>query len=394
MDYRSDLIKVEIYTNFLYPGMILKGDGFDEKGNKLIDKDVPLANELITHLKMSGIKKIFYTRERLKVKKQVSKSMISDEKIEKAVSIIDDIQGSMKTDGAKAKIPAKEVIEVVNGFISDIKSNSDAFLNLLDLINFNDYTYTHSINVSTIAVLLGLSLKWDDEKMRVLGIRGLLHDIGKSLIPEYILGKPEKLNDEEWHIIKSHPVYGYNILRGENYFGSLIENAVLCHHEAYEGGGYPLGINHEKLNSFAEILSIADVFDASTSRKPYKDSVPFAETFAFFMDNSGKKFHPSLTQVFLRDMVRKINEESIYPEGSYVLLNTQEIGKVVGFRLSQYSLRPIVNIYFSHEHNTELPDRLLRHPLQIDLEGDYTRCIVKRIIDSKLVSKLEMICRG
>jgi HD-GYP domain-containing protein (c-di-GMP phosphodiesterase class II) len=330
----------------------------------------------------------------MKVRKQVSRSMISDDKLDKAVSVIDDIQGAIKTEGSKAKIPVKEVTEVVNGFISDIKGNSDAFLNLLDLINFNDYTYTHSINVSTIAVLLGLSLKWDDEKVRVLGISGLLHDVGKSLVPEQILAKPDKLNDEEWHIVKNHPVYGYNILRGENYFGSLIENAVLCHHEAYEGGGYPLGINHEKLNTFAEIISIADVFDASTSKKPYKESVPFSETFAYFMDNSGKKFHPSITQVFLRDMVKKLNEESIYPEGSYVILNTHEIGKVVGFRLSPYSLRPIVNIYFSHEHGAELSERLLRHPLQIDLEGDYTRCIVKRVVDAKLVQKLEMICRG
>ncbi len=391
MDYRLDHLKIEVYVSFLYPGMILKGDGFDETGNKVIDRDVPLTKDVIQRIKDRGVKKIFYTRERLKLRKEVSRSMISDQNVEEAVSLIDDIQGSIKTEGAKANFPSAEVDEVVKRFVGDIRGNSDAYLNLLDLVEYNDYTYTHSINVSTIAVLLGISLKMDEEKIRILGIAGLLHDIGKTLIPESIIDKPDKLTEQEWNIIKNHPVYSYNIVHAEQGFGPVIENAILCHHENYNGGGYPFGVNHEKLGPYSQIVMIADVFDAATSRRPYKEPWSFDQAFAFFMENSGKKFHPVYVQAFLRDMTRKINETPLYPEGCYVLLNTGEIGVVMGYRQSEYTLRPIVNIFLNQNLKGEDAKKLIKHPLQIDLEVDYSRFIVKRIIEDGLIQKCDQL---
>ena len=391
MDFRLDHLKVEVYVNFLYPGMILKGDGFDEKGNQVVMKNIPLTRELIQGLKDSGVKKIYYTRERLKIRKEVSKSMVSDQNVDEAVSLIEDIQGSIKTEGGKSNFPSAEVDDVVKKFIGDIKSNSDAYLNLLDLVEYNDYTYTHSINVSTISVLLGMSLKMDEEKIKVLGIAGLLHDVGKTLIPESIVEKPGKLTEQEWNIMKNHPVYSYNIVHAEQSFGPLVENAILCHHENYNGGGYPFGMNHEKLAPYSQIIMIADVFDAATSRRPYKEAWSFDQAFAFFMENSGKKFHPVYVQAFLRDMARKINEVPLYPENCYVLLNTGEIGYVVGYRQSQYTLRPIVNIFLNQNLKGDDMKKLVKHPLQIDLESDYSRFIVKRIMDEKLIEKCDTL---
>ncbi len=372
-------IEVEVYTNFLYPGMILTGDGFDEYGNKVIDKNVPLTEE-----------KIKYTREKPKVRKEVSREIISDKSFNKAFEIIDYIQNSVKKEGAKAKIPAKEINNVIENFISDIKSNSDAYLNLLELFDSNSLIFSHSINVSTISMLLGISLKLEDEKISQLGFSALIHDIGKALIPTEIINKPDKLTEKEWEIVKTHPVKAYEILKSETELSALISSSILTHHEEYAGGGYPLGINHEKLSSYAQIISIADVFDAATSVKPYKQPLSFDEAFNFIMENSGKKFNPTFAQVFLRDMAKKINEEPIYPVGSFILLNTGEIAEVAGHRLNEYTLRPIINIFLKFDP-LKKTHTILKFPIQIDLEKDYSRTVIKRIIDQNKINKFREI---
>jgi len=391
-NWRPDMITVEVYTNFLYPGMMLKGDGYDENENKIIDKDKPLSKDLIEKLKKDGVKKIRYTRTKLNVRKQTGEGAIAETKFEKAISIIGDIEGSIKQEGQSARIPSGEISEVVNGFISDIRDHNDACLNLIDLVEHNDITYTHSINVSTISILIGLSMSLEEEKVRILGVAGLLHDIGKIMIPEEILNKEGKLTPEEWTILKSHPVLGYNIVHGDKTFGEDVEKAVLCHHENYNGNGYPFGLSHEKINQYSMIISLADVFDAATTDRPYKKGLPFDEAFSYFMKNSGMKFPPGPTQVFLNNLIKKLNGEPLYPEKSYVYLNTGEVGYVVGHRLTPYSLRPIVNIFLVPQTaDGAKSNRMLKVHQQIDLQNDYNRYIIKRITDNDIIMKFDSL---
>ncbi len=388
------LIEVEVYTQFLYPGAILTGDGYDENGNKVIDKNVPITLEKIRELASKGIKKIKYTREKPKVKKEVSREIISSENYSKAIEIIDFIQVSLKREGEQVNIPSKELNAIVEGFIKDIKDNSDAYLNLLEFFDEKSLIFSHSVNVATISMLLGFSLKFEDEKIIQLGISALLHDIGKAFIPDEILYKPDKLTEEEWKIVKAHPLKAYNLLKQNQELPQQVDIAILTHHESYIGGGYPLGISHEKLSSFAQIISIADVFDATTSEKPYKKAEPFEIAFNYIMENSGKKFNPNYAQVFLRDMAKKINEEPLYPSGSFVLLNTGEIAEVAGHRFNEFSLRPIINIFLRFDQNSKRHIQL-KVPIQIDLEKDYSRFIIKRIIDESKVNKFkELLGRG
>ncbi len=388
------LIEVEIFTHFLYPGAILTGDGFDENGNKVIDKNVPLTAEKIKELLSKGIRKIKYTREKPKLKKEVSRQIISDENYSKALEVIEFVQNSFRREGEKAHIPSKELKIVAENFVSDIKSNSDAYLNLLELFDKDALIFSHSVNVSTISMLLALSLKYEEEKVVQIGISALIHDIGKAFISEEILNKPDKLTEEEWNIIKKHPLKAYKILKDNQEFSDIISLAVLTHHEWYAGGGYPLNITNEKISPFAQIISIADVFDATTSEKPYKKAWSFEMAFNYIMENSGKKFNPNYAQVFLRDMAKKINEEPLYPVGSFVLLNTGEIAEVAGHRFNEYSLRPIINIFLRFDHNNKTHIHL-KVPIQIDLEKDYSRSIIKRITNEDKINTFKnMIGRG
>jgi len=380
-----DLLKIEVLTNFLYPGMILKGDGFAENGEKVIKKDIPISRELIDKIKINGIKTITYTRERLKLKKDLSSNMISEKNLERAMSVVDDIEGALRN--KSNKLPSNEINSVVDGFISDIRNNQDACLNLLDLVDFDDYTYTHSLNVSTLAIILGMSMNLEEEKVKILGVGGLLHDIGKSLVPIEIINKPGRLSLDEWNIVKNHSVYGYNILKAEKSFNNQVPNMILLHHENYNGTGYPLGLKADKINAFAQILMTVDVFDAITSKRCYKEAKPYSEAFTFIMENSGTKFHPKIAQTFLKDLVKKINGEPLYPQNCYVLLNTGEIAYVVNYRQSMFTLRPIINIFF----NPNKPGKFLKFTQQIDLEQDYDRYVIKRITDEKYIIKFNKI---
>ncbi len=394
MDYRGELVQIEIYTNSLYPGMILTGDGFDERNVKVIEKDVPLTGELIESLKNNNVFKIHYLKKKIVFKKYVSRNMIREQHFEKAISILDDLQARVKQDKSIPGFSSAGITEVVDDFIADIRQNSDAYLNLLDLCSLDDYTFTHSINVAAISILLGFSLGMAGDNIRIVGIAGLLHDIGKSLVTAKIIKKASKLDDQEWKIIKNHPVYGYHILKASKTFGEAVEKAVLCHHECYTGGGYPFGIDRNKQGLFAQIITIADVFDAMTTKREYKNPVPFHDSFAFFMENSGGKFNPNYTQVFLRDISKKLNEEPIYPKNSYVYLNTGEIARVVDHRGGPFSLRPIVDVFLSPNLKGKGLLRMMRHPIQIDLERDGNRSIVKRIMDVKTIDRLNSITRS
>lgn len=379
-----DDIKVEVLVKFLSPGMILKGDGYDESGNRVIDKNVPIPAGLIDELKSRGIQTVTYSRTRMKIKKNVSESVISEEHLAQAIDLVSEMETAIRF---KSEIPSKHVGEVIEGFIGDIEKSGEAYLNLVDIADYDEYTYSHSVNVSTLSLTLGYEMGLEPDKLKIVGTAGLLHDIGKTLVPHEIVSKPAPLTPEEFQIMRRHPVYGYNILKGENIYNDKVLNAVLLHHENFKGSGYPLGITGEKTNAFAQIVAVADVFDAVTSKRSYKGPQSYAEAFSYIMEASGEKFHPKIAQTFLKSLVKKINETPLYPENSYVLLSTGEIAYVVGHRQSLYSLRPIVEIFYH-------PDRqFLKFPQQIDLEGDYNRHVVKRVTDKKYIAKFNSILK-
>lgn len=379
----KDPLKIEIDIHFLYPGMILKGDGFDESGRKVVDKYTPITQEQIDRLFAEHVITITYTRERLKSKKDVPSGMISEEHFERAMEVVDGIEYAIRT--KRARLPFKDAEQIIDRFMEDIKNNREACLNLLDLSDYDDYTFTHSVNVAVLCIFLGFTMTMDERSIREMGIAGLMHDIGKTLISVDIIRKPGPLTDEEWNVIRKHPVYGYHILLPDNRYDKETVRAVLFHHENFNGGGYPYGVKGDQTNVYARCISVADTFDAMTTDKPYRKAVSYSAAFHEILAESGKKFDPKIVNAFLKDMLVKTNEAPLYPVGLYVLLGTGEIARVTGHRYSPYTLRPIVTVFFEPARD----DKFMKYPRQIDLEADYSRNIVKIIDDPNLVEKFD-----
>lgn len=169
---------------------------------------------------------------------------------------------------------------------------------LMMIKNYDYDTYLHSIRVAILANEIGNRMNLSSFELNQLSISALLHDVGKIRIPKKILNKPGKLNTSEWNEIINHPTYAVEILqRKDTSFTQLIIESVYCHHEFYNGQGYPRGIKNDEIPSYARIISIADAIDAMTTKRHYrKTEISFKNAIKEVKNNTGTQFDPSIAE--------------------------------------------------------------------------------------------------
>ena len=205
--------------------------------------------------------------------------------------------------GLKA-IEQRKTISDMNVKLEDANEKlKNAYLDIIQTIRAtveakDSYTRGHSDRVSAYSVLLGKYLKVSDSELEILRIGGLFHDVGKIGIPDTILLKNGKLTDEEYAEIKKHPQIGVNILGNSDMFKDIIP-FVKYHHERYDGRGYPEGLSGEDIPYIARIAAVADSFDAMSSRRVYRDSLPKEVVRDEILKNLGTQFDPEIGSVFL-----------------------------------------------------------------------------------------------
>lgn len=200
--------------------------------------------------------------------------------------------------------------------------------------NFSDCTYLHSLNVGMISAIIGKWSGMSDEDQHMLVTCGLFHDIGKLMIPPEILNKPGRLTDEEFKIMKSHTVKGYEIIK-DLPLDDHIKNCALMHHEKIDGSGYPYGLKGNEIDEFAKILTIADVYDALTAARIYRGPMcPFDAIEIFEKDG----FHLYETKYLLKFLQNVINS---YMHSHVILTNGAE-GEVIMMNTNKLS-RPVIH---------------------------------------------------
>ena len=169
------------------------------------------------------------------------------------------------------------------------------------------YTRGHSDRVSEYSVLIGKKLGLSEKDLKTLKIGGLFHDIGKIGVPDSILQKEAKLTDDEYSQIKQHPNIGVHILSNATIFKDILP-IVEHHHEKWDGTGYPGRLSGENIPYFARITAVADSFDAMTSHRSYRDSLPIETVISEFKNCSGTQFDPKLAELFLDILKNNFNE--------------------------------------------------------------------------------------
>ncbi len=179
---------------------------------------------------------------------------------------------------------------------------------------YDEYTFSHTVNVSTLSSALAISLGLPESQVKDLALGALLHDVGKMRIPLQILNKPDKLTKEEFEIIKNHTVFGYQLIVNELKLSDDIAEIALHHQERYSGGGYPHGLAGNDISHFSQITSIADVYDALVSKRVYKDSILSHEALKIMTNEGSSSFNPSLLYKFVylanyKDSAKFITEQ-------------------------------------------------------------------------------------
>jgi len=217
------------------------------------------------------------------------------------------------------------------------KSNStlELFDMLSNMRNLEDPIYSHSLNVALIARVIGKWLHFSRNDLNILTLAGLLHDIGKTQIPDEILNKPGKYTDEEFQLMKSHPLLGKKLLNNKG-FDSRILAAALQHHERSDGSGYPRGLMEDEVDDFASIIAIADVYDAMTSARAHRDPLCSFQVIYEFEKDGLNKYHTKFVLTFLEHIASTYNN-------SRIILNNAKTGRVVYINKSSLS-RPVIQL--------------------------------------------------
>jgi HD-GYP domain-containing protein (c-di-GMP phosphodiesterase class II) len=223
------------------------------------------------------------------------------------------------------RIPLLDVQNNIIPLLTKVYINLDLSRLLLVLQRKDHYTLRHSIAVGILSVLIGKWMKLESSDLQSLMLAATLHDIGKALLPEDILNKPQRLNFDEYELVKKHTVFGYQLLKqtvGTSHRQALV---ALEHHERVDGSGYPFGLDESKISYFGKIVAVADVFHAMSSTRVYHDALPIYRVLAELQDGIFGKFDAGIVTVFIKNTMEFLIGEQVYlsngQSGSIVLIN-------------------------------------------------------------------------
>jgi putative nucleotidyltransferase with HDIG domain len=255
-----------------------------------------------------------------------------------AVSVAGNIFDSAQTEGRPDATAARSMID---GLAQAVAQNRTALLALTTLKNYDNYTFTHMVNVSILTMGQARGLGIDGPLLREFGLAALMHDIGKVRTPLDILNKPDKLTDDEFTIMKRHVVDGAQILRLTPDVPALAPVVAFEHHLRVDGSGYPDRVTRSSLNVGTMLCSIADVYDAMRSQRHYQKAFPTDRILAVLKRNDGTQFDQHLVRRFVQLI-------GIYPPGNLVRLNTGEVAVVMNVYAPD-PYRPHVRVLIDRE---------------------------------------------
>ncbi|MGM9515942.1 HD-GYP domain-containing protein [Roseateles sp. DB2] len=247
-------------------------------------------------------------------------------------------------------IDAEQCLPLVEEVANSVSRNPSALISLARLKTKDDYTYMHSVAVCALMVSLSRHMGLDEAQMREAGLAGLLHDVGKMAMPIDVLNKPGQLTDDEFAVMRSHPVRGYEMLLEGGAVPSSALDVCLHHHEKIDGSGYPKKLKGEEISLLSRMGAVCDVYDAITSTRPYKNAWDPAGSIQRMAQWTGH-FDPVVFQAFVKSV-------GIYPVGTLVKLHSGRLAVVV----EQSPVRltaPLVRVFFSTKSQLPIPTELV-----------------------------------
>ena len=248
-------------------------------------------------------------------------------------------------------LDAEDALPIVEEISTSVMRNPGALISLARLKDKDDYTYMHSVAVCALMVSLSRQLGLDEAQTRQAGLAGLLHDVGKMMIPLGILNKPGKLTDAEFQSVRDHPSQGHKMLLDGKGISEVALDVCLHHHEKMDGSGYPEKLASEQISLYAKMGAVCDVYDAITSNRPYKNGWEPTESLRKMAEWSHGHFDKRIFEAFVKSI-------GIYPIGSLVKLESNRLGVIIE-QTEKSLLAPVVKVFFSIKSNARISSEIL-----------------------------------
>lgn len=260
-------------------------------------------------------------------------------------------------------LDGNKAMNLVNEISSSVTRNPGALISLARLKNRDDYTYMHSVAVCGLMVALAMQLGMDEEQVRICGLAGLLHDIGKMDIPMSVINKAGKLTDEEYEAVQRHPEVGHALLAKSPEIDPIVLDVCLHHHEKIDGSGYPHQLTKDEISLHARMGAICDVYDAITSDRVYRNGWHPADALRKMAEWTSDHLDGTLFQAFVKSL-------GIYPIGSLVRLESNRLAVVVDKNPGSL-LKPKVKVFYSIKSNA----RLLPEIIDLSQQGSTDKIV-------------------
>ncbi len=322
-----------ILVRDLVPDMVLQEDVYSADDTLILPKGTKLTDKQITALSFYTVQSVKVTEETSEIKPP-SQEEIEDtysERIRNSVEFkvfekkFEQSIGSLRK--SLSDLVAKRAVNINSLYVEPARlvASNPSGIHMFDMLHnmrlFDDPTYVHSLNVSLICNVFGRWLGLPYQDVKTLTLCGLMHDVGKMKVPDQIIGKPARLTEEEFAIIKRHALEGYYMLKDMD-IDNHIKMTALMHHERCDGTGYPSRLTTEQIDPFARIVAIADVYDAMTSARVYRGPICPFKVIEIFEEEGLSKYDPKYILTFLHYITDTYMNNSVE-------LSNGKVGKIV-----------------------------------------------------------------
>lgn len=336
---QTDIRPVErILISRATPGMELARDIYSRNNQVILNAGSILDAQKISKIMFYSVDSIsVYAQPKADSRQTLTQQLKNSVEFREFTQNYDRAVGTLKTAvnavlTENAELDSELLVSEVDKMVVASGSKTNLFNMLHCIRDYDEMTYMHSVNVSLICNCFAQWLNMSEEDKRMLTLAGLMHDIGKTLIPREIILKPDALTEQEYNIVKTHTLRGYDLLKSRK-IDDRIKIVALQHHERADGSGYPFGKTGEEIDNFAMIVAIADVYDAMTSDRIYRPKICPFEAVHQMQNDEISKYNPrflvplleQITEVFMNHTVKLSNDQT----GKIVLLNRSELDKPV-----------------------------------------------------------------
>jgi putative nucleotidyltransferase with HDIG domain len=333
------LLVRSLVVGSLRPEMVVGHHIYSANGTILLARGVPLTADLISRLTEIGIRHVMI--DDAETEGIEPRDAVPPDVRVRAVSSVQETfnRVSSQLSVSSTRIEGNAFRSIAADILDGLREQPGNVYNIISVKTYDEYTYQHSVNVAVLAMIIGRTLKLPEDRLLTLGVGALLHDLGKTQIPLSVLNKPGRLTPDEFDVIKHHARSGFDILKANSCISPLSVNVALRHHERPDGSGYPDGYKRDRIHQFAKIVAAADVYDALTSVRVYRDPMVPDAAMRYLVSESPR--HLDVQAV--RGLSTSI---SPYPVGCGVLLSNGYAGIVCAPGVRD-ALRPSVRLIYA-----------------------------------------------